>query len=70
MCIINFRCINNSIFNIKELRIGAKTIRDIKFVVVHRQQNPVVIGKQIMNRIGRYKIDQNTKTITFQYKED
>ncbi|MEN8225147.1 MAG: OmpA family protein [Bacteroidota bacterium] len=61
---------NNSIFNIDELRIGAKTIKDVKFVVVHRQQNPIVIGRQIMNRIGKYTINENTKEITFQYKED
>jgi peptidoglycan-associated lipoprotein len=61
---------NNSIFNIKELRIGAKTIRNIKFVVVHRQQVPIVMGKQILQRIGSYNIDQNEKTITFDYKED
>lgn len=58
---------NNSIFNIKELRIGAKTIRDIKFVVVHRQQNPIVLGRQIMQRIGQYTIDREAKTITFEY---
>jgi peptidoglycan-associated lipoprotein len=61
---------NNSIFNIKELRIGAKTIRNIKFVVVHRQQVPIVMGKQILQRIGSYSINQEDKTITFDYKED
>lgn len=61
---------NNSIFNIKELRIGAKTIKNIKFVVVHRQQTPLVMGKQILQRIGNYTINQNDQTITFQYKED
>jgi len=59
---------NNSIFNIKELRIGAKTIQNVKFVVVHRQQNSIVIGRQIMNRVGSYTINENTKEITFQYK--
>jgi peptidoglycan-associated lipoprotein len=61
---------NNSIFNIKELRIGAKTIRNVKFVVVHRQQNPIVIGRQILQRIGSYTINENTLQIKFQYKED
>lgn len=61
---------NNSIFNIKELRIGAKTIRNVKFVVVHRQQNPLVLGRQILNRIGSYTINENTLEMTFQYKED
>ena len=61
---------NNSIFNIDELRIGAKTIRNIKFVVVHRQQNPIVMGRQVMQRIGSYSIDENALKITFQYKED
>lgn len=61
---------NNSIFNIKELRIGAKTIKNVKFVVVHRQQNPIVIGRQVMQRIGNYTISKEAKEITFEYKED
>ncbi|HSG68629.1 MAG TPA: OmpA family protein, partial [Bacteroidales bacterium] len=61
---------NNSIFNIKELRIGARTIRNVKFVVVHRQQNPLVLGRQIMQRIGNYTIDENTREITFEYKQE
>lgn len=61
---------NNSIVNIKELRIGAKTIQNVKFVVMHRQQDPIVIGDQIMQRVGQYTFDQNAQTITFQYKED
>ena len=61
---------NNSIFNIKELRIGAKTIQNVKFVVVQRQMSPLVLGRQIMQRIGSYTIDDNTLEITFDYKED
>lgn len=61
---------NNSIFNIDELRIGAKTIRNVKFVVVHRQQNPIVLGRQIMQRIGSYTISEAERKITFQYNED
>ena len=61
---------NNSIFNIDEVRIGAKTIRDVKFVVVHRQQSPIVLGRQILQRIGSYTINDNTLQITFKYKED
>ncbi len=61
---------NNSIFNIKELRIGARTIRNVKFVVVQRQINPIVLGRQIMQRIGNYTIDENTLQITFEYKQE
>ncbi len=61
---------NNSLFNIDELRIGARTIRDVKFTVVHRQQNPVTLGRQVMQKIGTYIINENTKEIIFQYKED
>ncbi len=61
---------NNSIFNIDELRIGAKTIDDIKFTVVHRQSNPVTFGRQILLRIGEFRFDQEAQEITFRYKED
>jgi len=61
---------NNSIFNIDELRIGAKTIKNIKFVVVHRQQNPITLGRQILQRIGSYTISEGDQKITFKYKED
>ena len=61
---------NNSIFNIDELRIGARTIRDVKFTVIHRQQNPITLGRQAMQKIGTYIINENTKEIIFQYKED
>lgn len=61
---------NNSIFVIGELRIGAKTIRDVPFTVVHRQQNPITLGRQILQRIGDYSIDEGQKTITFEYKDN
>jgi peptidoglycan-associated lipoprotein len=61
---------NNSTFNIDELRIGAKTIKDVTFTVAHRQQNAVTLGREVMERIGRFSIDDEAKTITFKYKED
>jgi peptidoglycan-associated lipoprotein len=60
---------NNSTFTIDELRIGAKTIRDIQFTVNHRQQNPITMGRAVMQQIGTYNINQDAKTITFVYKE-
>ncbi|MCK4568766.1 MAG: OmpA family protein [Bacteroidales bacterium] len=61
---------NNSVFNIAELRIGSKTINDISFTVVHRQINPITLGRKVMQRIGQFRINENAKQITFRYKED
>jgi outer membrane protein OmpA-like peptidoglycan-associated protein len=61
---------NNSIFVIGELRIGAKTIRDVPFTVVHRQQNAITLGRQILQRIGDYSIDEAKREITFEYKDN
>jgi len=61
---------NNSVFNISELRIGSKTITDVKFTVLHRQTNPITLGREVLQRIGQFRIDENAKQITFKYKED
>ncbi len=61
---------NNSIFVIGELRIGAKTIRDVPFTVVHRQQNAITLGRQTLQRIGNYSIDEAKREITFEYKDN
>ena len=61
---------NNSVFLIDEIRIGAKTIYDVKFTVLHRQTNPIVIGREVMDRIGRYTINEEEKEIKFKYRED
>jgi len=61
---------NNSTFNVDELRIGAKTIKDITFTVSHRQQNPITLGREVMERIGRFSIDEEAKTVTFKYREE
>ncbi len=60
---------NNSAFNIDELRIGSKTINDVKFIVMHRQTNPMVIGRETLTRIGTYTVNEAAKEITFKYKE-
>ncbi|MCK5079312.1 MAG: hypothetical protein KAR09_05185, partial [Bacteroidales bacterium] len=61
---------NNSVFIISELRIGSKTITDVRFTVLHRQTNPITLGRQVLQRIGQFRIDENAKQITFKYKED
>ena len=61
---------NNSTFTIATLRIGAKTIEDVKFTVLHRQNNPIVLGSDVMRRIGRYTVDEEAREIIFEYRED
>jgi peptidoglycan-associated lipoprotein len=60
---------NNSIFTIKELRIGAKTIRDVEFTVIHRQQNPITLGRKVLQRFGKYSIQESLNQITFDYND-
>jgi len=61
---------NNSLFNIDEFRIGAKTIYDVKFTVMHRQNDPIIIGRDLLLKIGTYNIDEQKKEIKFNYRED
>jgi peptidoglycan-associated lipoprotein len=61
---------NNSTFTMSTLRIGAKTIEDVKFTVSHRQNNPIVIGADVMRRIGQYTINEDAREIVFEYRED
>lgn len=60
---------NNSTFRIDELRIGSKTINDVRFIVMHRQTNPIVMGRETLTRIGDYTVNEAAKEITFKYKE-
>jgi len=59
---------NNSIFVVKELRIGAKTLQDIEMVVNQRLQYPIVFGNWLLDKVGKYNINDKTLRITFEYK--
>jgi len=38
--------------------------------VVHRQQNAITLGRQTLQRIGNYSIDEAKREITFEYKDN
>ena len=61
---------NNSVFNIDEIRIGAKTIYDVKFTVLHRQNDPIIMGRETLLKICTYSVDEQKKEIRFNYRED
>ncbi len=61
---------NNSVFTIDKIRIGIKTITDVKFTVLHRQTNDIVIGRETLLKIGTYTVNEAAREITFKYRED
>ncbi len=61
---------NNSVFNIDGIRIGTKTIIDVKFTVMHRQTNDIVIGREMLLKIGTYTVNETAREITFKYREE
>lgn len=56
---------NRAVFNINELRIGDRTVNNIKATVIHRQTHPIVIGENILREFGEFTINQEKRQIIF-----
>ncbi|HHN47816.1 MAG TPA: hypothetical protein ENN08_02600 [Bacteroidales bacterium] len=56
---------DRAVFNISELRIGNKTLENIKVTVIHRQTEPLVIGENVLKDYGELNIDRDKQQIIF-----
>jgi aspartyl protease family protein len=54
-----------STVNLKEVKIGNKTIYNIEASIVHNQIAPLLFGQSAMNKFGKITIDYNKNEITF-----
>jgi len=59
---------NGAVFVIKEIRIASRTISSVEVTVSHRLNNPFVLGKKVLQKVGNYSINNSTREITFEYK--
>jgi peptidoglycan-associated lipoprotein len=56
---------DRAVFNIRELRIGDKTVNNLKATVIHRQTNPFYIGENVLRNFGEFTINEEKKQIIF-----
>ncbi len=61
---------NYAKLNINELMIGNISIFDVTVFVDHRLKYPLVLGHDILSRIGDYTIDRTVKAIMFKNEEE
>lgn len=50
------RIVDNSIINIRELKIGSKTLRNVKASVSNSLMAPILLGQSALKMLGEYKI--------------
>lgn len=55
-----------STVNLKEVKIGNKTIYNIEASIVHNQVAPLLFGQSAMNKFGKITIDYSKNEIMFQ----
>jgi len=56
---------DRAVFNIRELRIGDKTVNNLKVTVHHRQTDPLVIGENVLRQFGEFSINKDKRQIIF-----
>ncbi|NLN94864.1 MAG: OmpA family protein [Bacteroidales bacterium] len=56
---------DKAVFTIRELRIGDKTVKDLKATINHRQSDPLSVGENILNQFGEFTINKENRQIIF-----
>lgn len=56
---------NRAVFNINEIRIGNRTIKDVQFMVNHRAVQDLVFGHQLLSRFGAYEFNTESRELIF-----
>jgi predicted aspartyl protease len=56
---------DGAVVNIKQLRIGYKSIEDVKLMVRKDVRYSLSLGQEILNEFGAYEIDDVTKQVIF-----
>lgn len=55
-----------TIINLKSVKIGDKTLKNIQASVVHNLEAPLLLGQSALGKFGKISIDYNNKLITFE----
>jgi aspartyl protease family protein len=55
-----------TIINLREVKVGNKTLRNIEASVVNNLRAPLLIGQSALEKFGRISIDYNKNEITFE----
>lgn len=63
------RIVDNTIINIKTLKIGDVTLSDVQAVVIHQQSAPLLLGQSAIQKLGNVSLDGD-KLILVNHKND
>jgi aspartyl protease family protein len=55
-----------TLINLKEVKIGNRTVNNIKASVVHNNKAPLLLGQSVFERFGKISIDNNKGEITLE----
>jgi aspartyl protease family protein len=56
----------SKVFIIKEIRLGNKTVTNVKAAISNSIKAPLLLGQSLLNKFGKVIIDYNKGVITFQ----
>lgn len=55
-----------TVINLKTVKIGNRTLQNIKASVVHNMQAPLLLGQTVLENFGKISIDNNKDEIIFE----
>jgi aspartyl protease family protein len=55
-----------TIVNLRFVKVGNKTLENIKASIVHNMEAPLLLGQTVLEGFGKISIDYNTLEITFE----
>ena len=51
------RIVDNTVINIKSLKLGGISLSDVEAVVIHQQSAPLLLGQSAIQKLGKVSID-------------
>lgn len=57
---------DGTVINLKTVKIGNKTLHNVKASVIHNMQAPLLLGQSALAQFGKVSIDYKRKEITFE----
>lgn len=54
-----------TIINLRTVKIGKKTLKNVKASIVHNMEAPLLLGQSALAQFGKVSIDYNNNEITF-----
>lgn len=55
-----------TVINLKTVKIGNRTLHNVKASVIHNMQAPLLLGQSALAQFGRVSIDYDRKEIVFE----